>query len=40
MIFNSLKEAAKYAGVDSSGITRAAKGEQNTCGGYHWEYKI
>ena len=40
MIFNSLKEAAKYAGVDSSGITHAAKGEQNTCGGYHWEYKI
>ena len=40
MIFNSLKEAAKYAGVDSSGITHAAKGKQNTCGGYHWEYKI
>ena len=36
----SLKEAAEYVGVDNSGITRAAKGEQNTSGGYHWEYKI
>ena len=40
MIFNSLKEAAKYEGVDSAEITHEAKGEQNTCGGYHWEYKI
>lgn len=37
-IYNSRNEAAKEVGVDASNISRAAKGETQTSGGYHWRY--
>lgn len=38
MIFNSIGEAAKFVGRDSSGIGKCAKGTMKTCGGFHWEF--
>ena len=38
IIYNSRGEAAKAIGVSPSGIGRAATGEQQTSGGYHWRY--
>lgn len=37
--FDSIKEAAKQAGVHSSTIIGALQGKQQTAGGYKWEYK-
>ena len=38
IIYDSRNEAAKAIGVDPSNIGRAAKGETETSGGYHWRY--
>ncbi len=37
--FDSIKEAAKQAGVNSSTIIGALRGKHQTAGGYKWEYK-
>lgn len=37
--FDSIKEAARQAGVHSSTIIGALQGKQQTAGGYKWEYK-
>lgn len=38
-IFNSLGDAAKWAGIKSAGkITECCKGTRETTGGYHWNY--
>ena len=37
-IFDSIKEASKAVGVDSSSIIKACKGKRKTAGGYHWAY--
>lgn len=38
-IFNSIKEAAEFAGLQSGKcIRKCCKGESKTAGGYHWEY--
>ena len=36
--FTSTTEAAQYVNKNSSGITACLKGNQKTCGGYHWIY--
>lgn len=36
--FNSLKEASKTVGVDTTGIRRAARGMQAHAGGLQWKY--
>ena len=36
--FQSAKAAAKWAGVDPSGVTNTCKGKQNQSGGYRWAY--
>ncbi len=36
--FDSIKEAAKAVGVNTSTISGALKGKQETAGGYKWEY--
>ena len=38
IIFNSVKEAAEWAGVTPSSITICLKGRIKTCAGKHWEY--
>lgn len=38
MVFDSLVQASKYAGVDSKGIHNACKGEYFKAGGYHWSF--
>ena len=37
-IFDSAAEASLYYSIDSSGIIKACRGKQKTCGGYKWEY--
>ena len=37
-IFNTLKEASKWAKTSRQNITGACKGRQKTAAGYHWEY--
>lgn len=38
-IFNSIKEATEFAGLQSGKcIRKCCKGESKTAGGYHWEY--
>lgn len=38
-IFNSIKEATEFAGLQSGAcIRKCCKGESKTAGGYHWEY--
>lgn len=37
IIFNTIQEAADYIHKDRRGIYGCIKGEQNTCGGYHWQ---
>lgn len=38
-IFNSIKEATEFAGLQSGAcIRKCCKGEFKTAGGYHWEY--
>ena len=36
--YNSILEASKITGIDNSGISKACKGIQKTCGGYIWRY--
>ena len=36
-IFNSLASAAKFAGINHSGVSECINGTQQTAGGYHWE---
>jgi hypothetical protein len=36
--FDSIKEAAKAVGVNSSTVSGALKGQHETAGGYRWEY--
>ena len=38
MVFNSIEEASKHTGADSSCIVKCCKGKQKTAAGYHWEY--
>ena len=35
-VFDSLKEAAKWAGIAYPGISKCCSGEQLSAGGYHW----
>lgn len=37
-IFKSLKDAAKWCGVNPSTLSSCLHGAQHTSGGYHWEY--
>ena len=37
-IFNSVNEAADFAGVFHSSVSRVLKGKTKTTGGYHWAY--
>ncbi len=37
-IFNSVKEAAKWANINPSSLVTHLKGKVKTSGGYHWEY--
>ena len=37
-IFNSIKEAANWAGVSRCCISETCSKRQHTAGGYHWEY--
>lgn len=37
-IFDCSQTAMKELGIDGSGIRKCCKGQQKTCGGYHWEY--
>ena len=38
-VFNSIKEATEFAGLQSGKcIRKCCKGESKTAGGYHWEY--
>lgn len=36
-IFNTIREAAEYYGVCSTGISSVINGKSKTCGGFHWE---
>lgn len=36
--YQGAKWASKEMGIDSSGITKALKNPNRTCGGYHWQY--
>lgn len=38
VIFDSIREAAIYFGINEQNIYRACKNKKNTAGGYHWEY--
>jgi len=38
IVYDSRNEAAKAIDVDPSNVSRAAKGETETSGGYHWRY--
>jgi group I intron endonuclease len=38
-IFETVKQASDYYGIDSSGITKSCKGKQKTSGGYRWKYQ-
>lgn len=38
MVFDSSKEAAQFASIERSGVTRCCLGRQLTSGGYHWKY--
>ncbi len=37
--FKSVREAAKYYGIDGSSISKCCRGGLITCGGRHWRYK-
>lgn len=36
--YQGAKWASKEMGIDASGITKALKNPNRTCGGYHWQY--
>ena len=38
MYFDSIKEASEFIGVHNSTLTHHLKGEQKTCGNFHWKY--
>ena len=38
MYFDSIKEASGFIGVHNSTLTHHLKGEQKTCGNFHWKY--
>jgi hypothetical protein len=38
MIFQTMKDAAKFAKCSASSMTAACKGYRKTAGGYHWKY--
>lgn len=37
-MYDSATEAGKQIGRDGSNITRCCRGQQKTCGGFHWRY--
>lgn len=37
-VYISTQDASRLTGICHSGISRAARGEQTTAGGFHWEY--
>ena len=37
--FNSVTDAGKTLGIDSSGISKVCTGKQKTCGGFKWKYE-
>ena len=37
-IFESMSAAARHVHVEQSNISRAARGRQKTCAGFHWKY--
>jgi NUMOD1 domain len=37
--YNSIADAHRITGCNSTGISRTAKGYHKTCGGYKWKYK-
>lgn len=37
-VFRSAAYAAKSKGIYTQGVSRAARGDRNTAGGYHWKY--
>lgn len=39
-VFESVKQAAEYVGIDPSGITSVLKGRQRKAGGYKWLYQL
>lgn len=36
--YQGAKWASRELGIDASGITKALKNPNKTCGGYHWQY--
>lgn len=38
VIFESVKEAASWAGVKDSTLVGCLKGNRETAGGFHWKY--
>ncbi len=38
LVFDSIKTAAKWAGVSHAMISKACRGERKTAAGYHWQY--
>ena len=36
--YQGARQAAREMGIDASGITKALKNPNRTCGGYHWQY--
>lgn len=37
-VFNSIKDAAEYYGINRSGISNCLIGKTKTCGGFMWQY--
>ena len=37
-VFGCSQIAMRELGIDGSSIRKCCKGQQKTCGGYHWEY--
>lgn len=38
--FETVAQAAKISGLNRSSIARCCRGEQKSCGGYKWKYKV
>ena len=37
-VFESINDASRWVGRNSTSIRRCCRGEEKTCGGYHWQY--
>ena len=39
-VFETIKAASDYYGIDDSSISKVCRGKAKTTGGYRWEYYI